>query len=59
MAAAFLPHWVGGAENSSPAGTAAKITKIEVARYQGPTKAAAHLEIATDAGAVGRFSPLG
>ena len=59
MAAAFLPHRVRGEEGSPPATTAPKITKIEIVKYQGPTKTAAHLEIVTDAGAVGRFGPLG
>ncbi|MCD6395045.1 MAG: twin-arginine translocation signal domain-containing protein [Planctomycetes bacterium] len=37
----------------------AKITKIEVVTWKGPKKTAAHLEIVSDAGAVGRFGPLG
>lgn len=37
----------------------AKITKIEVVTYKGPKKTAAHLEIVSDSGPVGRFGPLG
>ena len=59
MAAAFLPHRANGEKGPPPATMAPKITKIEIVKYQGPTKTAAHLEIVTDAGVVGRFGPLG
>ena len=60
IAATFLPSptWGDGALRS-PAG-AAKITRIEIVNYEGPPKkTAAYLEVASDAGAVGRFGPLG
>ncbi len=59
VAAAFLPCQILAEASSQLATTAAKITNIEMVKYQGPTKTAAHLEIASDAGAVGRFGPLG
>ncbi|MHC4595462.1 MAG: enolase C-terminal domain-like protein [Planctomycetota bacterium] len=59
MVAAFLPHRVRGEEGYPPETTTRKITKIEIVKYQGPTKTADHLEIVSDAGAVGRFGPLG
>ncbi len=53
----FLTTTTGAA--IAPAAAPAKITTIEVVRYQGPRSTGAHLEIASDAGAVGRFGPLG
>lgn len=38
---------------------AAKISGVEIVRYRGPRRTAEHLEVASDAGAVGRFGPLG
>jgi len=60
IATAVLPRRVWGRQNSrSPAGTV-KITRLEMADYEGPTKkAAAYLEIVADTAAVGRFGPLG
>ena len=43
----------------SQAAPKAKITKIEIVTWKGPKRTAAHLEIVTDSGTVGRFGPLG
>ena len=60
IAATFLPGRVWGAGAPPASAGAAKITKIELVSYEGPGKrTAAYLEVASDAGAVGRFGPLG
>jgi len=56
--AAFASRPIWGDDNLSSL-PAVKITRIETVRYKGPRNTAAHLEIVTDAGAVGRFGPLG
>jgi L-alanine-DL-glutamate epimerase-like enolase superfamily enzyme len=53
IAAMFLPNRICGKS------AAATITKIEIVKYKGPARTAPHLEITSDAGAVGRFGPLG
>lgn len=58
-AAAFAAQPVWGGVTSASSAPMSKITSIESVRYKGPKSTAAHLEIATDAGAVGRFGPLG
>ncbi len=55
IAATVLPDRIWGGANPS----SAKITKVEIVRYRGPARTADHLEIASDAGVVGRFGPLG
>jgi len=55
IAATVLPDRLCGSGDFS----SAKITKIEIVRYRGPKRTAGHLEIVSDAGAVGRFGPLG
>ena len=60
IAATFLPGQTWGAGAPPASAGAAKITKIELVSYEGPGKrTAAYLDVASDAGAVGRFGPLG
>jgi L-rhamnonate dehydratase len=60
IAAAFVPGTTWG-DNALPSGTgAAKIIKVERVNYQyAAKKIAACIEVLSDAGAVGRFGPLG
>lgn len=55
VAATILPDRIWGREDSPPA----TITGVEIVRYRGPNRTAGYLEIASDAGPVGRFGPLG
>lgn len=60
IAATRLPSQTWGDDIPPASAGAAKITGIEMVSYEGPPKkTAAYLEVASDAGAVGRFGPLG
>jgi len=59
MATALLPSRIWSEVSFPIANTSVKITKIEIVKYQGPVKTAAHLEITSNDGVVGRFGPLG
>ncbi|MHC4539209.1 MAG: hypothetical protein ACYS74_05435, partial [Planctomycetota bacterium] len=59
VAGVFLPCRIWGRQNSSSPAGEARVTRIEIARYRGPSRTADHLEIVTDSRAVGRFGPLG
>ena len=58
LGAALVWGDLHGALQSSVGTGALKIKRIETATYRGPSRSAAHLEIAADTGAVGRFGPL-
>ncbi|MEK7995367.1 MAG: enolase C-terminal domain-like protein [Planctomycetota bacterium] len=60
IAATFLPSPTWGDDVPPSPTEAARVTKVEMVNYEGPPKkTAAYLEVVSDAGAVGRFGPLG
>lgn len=60
IAATCLPRQTWGGDSEPSSGGAARITRIEMVNYEGAgKKRCAYLEIAGDAGVVGRFGPVG